>query len=622
MSIYKFKREDAFRFAEFVGAKYKTVRGKELQFTECPYCHNKKDKNTFSINLDSGAFVCLRASCNAKGNMLTLHRDFNFDLGMDLTEYERELSTWRRYRRQQQQDQPKSTVIDYLYKERRIEPEIIAKYGISTKKGTENVIAFPFEGITGYVEFIKYRKTDFNPDKDKNKEWCEPNMRPILFGMAQCNEENSTLIITEGQIDSLTVASCGFENAVSVPTGKKGFTWIPHCWDWLHKFTEIIVFGDYEHGEVTLLADIKSRFDWMNVKSVRPECYKGCKDANEIYRKYGRKAIEEAINTAAAELPERIKRIEDIGDEEENCEKLPLGIEKVDNTLNGGLPFGAFNILTGKRGEGKSTEASMIVKSAIAHGYTTFIYSGELDKRVQKKWLDLQIAGRDHIDTIDNGWQKKYQISKANMEIIRNYYRDMVYLYDTSVISDETADLIPTIKRCIVQFGCRVILIDNLMTAIDIFDNQGGEKGERQERLCKTLARMAMEYNVLILLVAHKKKQQGNFPTDENDAVLGSSEITNLADAVLSYERPKQADIDKGIYTESQRIIKITKNRSGNGQIDFKGVTCNYCEVSKRIYGNLRKEEDTPTRPESCFMNMNTDDVDFREVDLNEIPFA
>lgn len=31
------------------------------------------------------------------------------------------------------------------------------------------------------------------------------------------------LIITEGQIDSLTVAECGLDNAVSVPTGGQWF---------------------------------------------------------------------------------------------------------------------------------------------------------------------------------------------------------------------------------------------------------------------------------------------------------------------------------------------------------------------------------------------------------------
>ena len=62
------------------------------------------------------------------------------------------------------------------------------------------------------------RKTDFDKSRDKNKEWCENYTMPILFGMKQC-VDFGTLVITEGQIDSLTLADCGIKNAVSVPTG-------------------------------------------------------------------------------------------------------------------------------------------------------------------------------------------------------------------------------------------------------------------------------------------------------------------------------------------------------------------------------------------------------------------
>ena len=78
--------------------------------------------------------------------------------------------------------------------------------------------------------------------------------------MNHCNFDNKTLICTEGQIDQLSVADCGFENTLSVPTGAKGFTWVPHCWDFVNKFDTIIVFGDYEKGHITLLDEICQRF--------------------------------------------------------------------------------------------------------------------------------------------------------------------------------------------------------------------------------------------------------------------------------------------------------------------------------------------------------------------------
>ena len=79
---------------------------------------------------------------------------------------------------------------------------------------------------------------------------------PILFGMAQC-EDFTRLIITEGQLDSLSVASCDIKNAVSVPTGALGFTWLANCWDWVNKFEEIVVFGDYEKGKITLIETLE-----------------------------------------------------------------------------------------------------------------------------------------------------------------------------------------------------------------------------------------------------------------------------------------------------------------------------------------------------------------------------
>lgn len=94
---------------------------------------------------------------------------------------------------------------------------------------------------------MKYRNTKFRKGIDKNKEWSEADTMPILFGMKQCSNFNR-LIITEGQIDSLSVAECGFENAVSVPTGATGFTWLANCWDWITQFEEIVVFGDNEHA--------------------------------------------------------------------------------------------------------------------------------------------------------------------------------------------------------------------------------------------------------------------------------------------------------------------------------------------------------------------------------------
>ena len=129
MGIYQFKPEDAKRFAQEQGIRTK-IRGKELQFQHCPYCHNYKDTYTFSISLETGQFKCLRASCGAHGNMITLHRDFGFDLGTETEEYEKPHYAWRRFKKPEKPIVPDQPAIDYLTG-RKISEEVIRKYQVN-----------------------------------------------------------------------------------------------------------------------------------------------------------------------------------------------------------------------------------------------------------------------------------------------------------------------------------------------------------------------------------------------------------------------------------------------------------------------------------------------------------
>ncbi len=60
------------------------------------------------------------------------------------------------------------------------------RYKVTTVKDDEHILAFPFYDENGVLQFLKYRRTDFDREKHRNKEWCEKDTKPILFGMAQC----------------------------------------------------------------------------------------------------------------------------------------------------------------------------------------------------------------------------------------------------------------------------------------------------------------------------------------------------------------------------------------------------------------------------------------------------
>lgn len=584
MSIYEFKIEDAFRFASSRGIRAKQ-KGNELRFQTCPYCqggHNR-DKDTFSVNLTNGQFNCMRASCNVTGNMLTLSRDFDFSLGNNVDEYYRPKKQYRSFVKPKKKIESKEPAITYLAS-RGINDEIVRKYEITTAKDRDNILVFPFFDQEEKLQFIKYRKTDFDREKDKNKEWCEKDCKPILFGMKQCNDKFDRLVITEGQIDSLSVATAGIENAVSVPTGAKGFTWIPYCYDWVAKFEEIVVFGDYEKDEITLLDEISKRFP-CRIRHVRKNDYQDCKDANELLQKHGPEAVSAAVNNAVYAPVNRVVALADV--EDVNIYELPkvkTGINQLDHMLYGGLPFGMVCLIAGKRGDGKSTFASQILANVVDQGYVTFSYSGELPNYLYKSWFDFQVAGKQHIveNKTQSGQVNRF-ITKTNKNLINDWYREKAFIYDNRIIdNDEKEDLLKSIEKSIQQYGVKVVLIDNLMTAMYIDEKQGSDKYDQQGRFVRELTRIALRYNCLILLVVHRRKN--SYTTDANDEISGSGDITNLAGITLSYDRGSKEDVAKGEIEEGQRKLIVAKNRLF-GKINLQGILLSYDERSKRIYG-------------------------------------
>lgn len=895
---YEFREEDAYNFARHVGVEVKP-HNRELFFKICPYCRPRATKDnvrSFSINLETGQFKCLRASCGVQGNMITLSKDFDFSLGNEIDEYYRPKRQFRKMKTPEKPIEPKPEAITYLTG-RGISEEVIKKYQITVQTNSPNILVFPFFDEKGKLQFVKYRKTDYDKEKDSNKEWCEANTKPILFGMFQCNDKFDRLIMTEGQCfdgkaeiltpdgwiafenyagqdvlqidermqgsfvrpkkyivkrhigkmvkceiggnyetyttddhnlvfinqkgiivkkkaiekisttykiptviningngyehwtnemfalylaisadgtidyrkntgfnkaksaryariaislerkknrlkeilntlnieysyskdskgyasicfhcpewltskylpygfatqtsveqkkfiieemvnwdgnrvnnrnqyeyttilkhnadvmqliasscgymstimtkknggndgfvdsycykvsvllgksyvstqqfekhktivevdqrvycvtvdtgmilvrqngkisvtgncDSLSVATAGYENATSVPTGAKGFTWVPYCWDWISRFDEIVVFGDFENGCITLLDELKIRLK-SKIKHVREEDYKDCKDANEILQKYGVEQIRKCIENAKAVPIERVIELADVKNVDIfKLEKLKTGIRNIDRLLYGGLPFGGVHLVSGKPGEGKSTLASQIMINALSQGYKCFAYSGELPNYLFKAWMDFQIAGPHHIFEYQNQYgDTNFNVSNTNRELIADWYRGKAFLYDNRVIDgDEKESLIKTVENVVKQYGVRVVLLDNLMTAIDLEVEQNSDKYERQSVFVKKLSRLALRYNLIIILVAHKRKN--NFSTNENDEISGSGDITNLALITIAYEKNKELSSD-------QRLCKVSKNRLF-GKVNTDGWILEFNEKSKRIYG-------------------------------------
>lgn len=573
---YEFQEEDAYRFSR-ERAIPAGRKGNELVFKYCPYCGAlSKDRNKFAINLMTGQFHCFRASCGVQGNMITLAKDFGFRLsGFDEQEPKR---SYRKF--PNMKIQSKDAAVRYMAG-RGISEAVTKRYQITVQTDHPNILVFPFYDHQEELQFIKYRKTDFDKTRDSCKEWCETDGMPILFGMNHC-EGYGRLVITEGQIDSLSLSEAGIPNAVSVPTGANGFTWVPNCYEWLNRFEELVVFGDCENGKITLLEELRKRFA-RRVRAVRMEDYQGCKDANELLVKCGRESVQKAVEQAELVPLKCIRSLADV----ENVDiyslpKLMTHIPAVDRVL-GGIYYGQLILLTGRRGEGKSTFMSQLIAEALAQNVKTLIYSGELMDYHFKRWLDMQLAGPHGLIVNQNRFgETYYDIPKSRLEEISGWYRDKAFLYDNNSIEDEELeDLLGIVEKAIQQYGIRLVCIDNLMTALDVALSD--DLYRAQSKFVKKLAVLAKRYGIIIILVAHPRKNNTELT---NDDISGSADITNRVDVVMGYTTDKD-------FEDGERRFTVTKNRLTGKLTGKEKIKLFYDPVSKRISdteGNFEKE--------------------------------
>lgn len=168
---YTFRADDVYGLAAKLGADVRE-KGRELFFRYCPYCGGDgHDRDTFSVNLENGTFHCFRSSCGKSGHFVEMARDFDYPL--DFGDTRRRV--WRKI--PQRPFPVREPAVAYL-EGRGISRAVTERYRVTTVKDNDHILAFPFYDENNVLQFLKYRKTDFDRSRDKNKEWCERDTKP------------------------------------------------------------------------------------------------------------------------------------------------------------------------------------------------------------------------------------------------------------------------------------------------------------------------------------------------------------------------------------------------------------------------------------------------------------
>ena len=309
------------------------VKGGEIVPDLCPFCHGgtHRDKETFALNTESGAYNCRRGSCGAQGSFRQLCREFGEEMQQD----ERERSRGRvreaakkAYKRPETKPQPITDQATEYLAGRGISREVIGRYRVGTdEKGN---ILFPFYDETGALVYVKHR-----PIKGEGpKEWQDKETKPILFGMNLCDPA-APLTIFEGEIDALSGAAAGIPNAVSVPSGCQNFDWLETCWEFIEQFDSVFLYGDNDEPGREMIDTLSRRLMNREIYVVQHRR----KDANEELIQDGAETVFSAWNNAK---PAPVWGLIDAGDvrpvDMVHAPKVPSGFKSLDNTLGGFFP--------------------------------------------------------------------------------------------------------------------------------------------------------------------------------------------------------------------------------------------------------------------------------------------
>lgn len=544
----------------------------EIRSLSCPFCNggDSNDEYTFSLNVDTGNYYCFRGSCNASGNINQLAEHFGEKIKGT---YKMNTKSNIQYKFPSVELKPPTQkIIDY-FASRSISEETINDYCVSSDdKGN---IVFPFFWNNDFI-YVKFRKPG-KPEKKEPKEWQEHDLRPILFGMDLCNHDDP-LVITEGQIDAMSLHEAGVRNVVSVPGGCENMKWIEECWDWLETFDQITIFGDNDAPGRQMVNNLVKRLGESRCRIVEEYPIKAdgneCKDANEILCELGDIALLDTLESAK-DIPTKglINLSKVVPVDPTTIPRIKTNIPALDVCI-GGLREGAVTVFTGKAGEGKSTLSGLLLLNAIEQGHNVCAYSGELTSEEFQQWINLQAAGSEYItlkfDPVKG--EKVPVIPKDVEEAIMNWYDGRFFIYDNQEIfeANQSEAIIQVFTMAVRKYGCKMFLVDNLMTALSDSD----EETKAQGRFVNALKRFANRFKVHVIIVAHPRKTKAGESIRQDD-IGGNSATVRLAHSAIVVEKP------------NLRVIKARD--SGH----LKLIECCYCPDSRRIYqkdkGDLNK---------------------------------
>lgn len=384
-------------------------------------------------------------------------------------------------------------VEDWLTQHRKLDAAVLDHMGVRATDHPQlgRVAAFPYNR-EGKAYAAKFRTAE-------GKNWrSTQGVSRGLYNEDCLKAGDGPVVVTEGEIDALSVMQAGYMRAVSLPDGwsadgEKRQSLLD-AEPLLRNAPFVIVAGDNDEAGASLPKAVANILLGHDVRFVTwPE---GCKDANDVLIKHGEGVLSKCLTEA--------KRIDPEGGYITGISDLPpmparrvlrMGLKPFDHVM--AFEIGAMSVGTGTPGAGKST-------------FTTFAaYNVAKSEGVSVGMLSFEThpyRTRDHLSRLHTSrpWDTLVGDMKAETEAFLDQHFRIVHRR-----FDETSHNLLWLKNMIytlaVRDNCKLIIVDP-WNELEHLPEPGESMTAYINFALQSIRTWAEQFDTHICLIAHPRK--------------------------------------------------------------------------------------------------------------------
>lgn len=383
-------------------------------------------------------------------------------------------------------------VMEWLKSVRKLDADLLAAMKVQPRDHDKlgQVVAFPYLK-DGKPYAAKFRTVD------KRFLSSAGVSRGLYNADALSQDQDQPIVLTEGEIDCLSVMQAGFLRAVSLPDGwtEQGNKTeaLTEAEDALRKSPYVIVAGDNDKAGESLPRAVANVLAGHDVRYA--EWPEGCKDANDVLMLHGEGVLAARLNAA--------KRIDPPGGVISGFSDLPpssaqrvlkVGREPFDKVI--ALELGEVSVVTGLPGHGKS---SFMIWLADEISRNERVRVGNIGFETHPLRVRDQLARI----ALHRGWKS---LSDGEREKL---LWDLDRRWRIVTTDDDTENhlgwLETMVKTLAVRDRCKLIIVDP-WNELEHLPQPGEKMTDYINFAVKHIRRLAKKLEVHICIVAHPKK--------------------------------------------------------------------------------------------------------------------